>query len=79
MPKSRTSPPITSPRPYTATTKLTGGNGSLHEESDAEHFARLESVIEQMRHELDVQLTRIAELQAQLDRAIADRSLPPRP
>jgi len=26
-----------------------------------------------------VQLTSIAELQAQLDRAIADRSLPPRP
>ena len=79
MPKSRTSAPITPPRPYTANTKLTGGNGSSPEESDTQRFARLESVIEQMRHELDVQLKRIAELQAQLDRAIADRSLPPRP
>jgi hypothetical protein len=31
-----------------------------------------------LRHELDVQLKRIAELQAQLDRAIADRPLPPK-
>jgi predicted glycoside hydrolase/deacetylase ChbG (UPF0249 family) len=77
MPKSRTStPPIQPQRPYTAKTTLTGGNGSPPEESAAARFARLESTIEAMRHELDVQLKRIADLQAQLDRAINDRSLP---
>jgi hypothetical protein len=79
MPKSRTSTPSPPSRPYTASTKLTGGNGSSPEESDTQRFTRLESVIETMRHELDVQLKRIAELQAQLDRAIADRQLPPKP
>ena len=76
MSKSRTSiPPIPS-RPYTAT--LTGGNGALPQESDTQRFARLESVIETMRRKLDVQLKRIAELQAQLDRAIAYRPLLPK-
>jgi len=78
MPKSRISPPPPSPRrPYTASTARTGGNGSPPEDSDRTRVARLESLIETMRHELDVQLKRIAELQAQLDRAIADRPLPP--
>jgi hypothetical protein len=77
MPKSRTLAPLTPPRPYAAHITLTGGNGSPHEESDAERFARLDSVIGKMQHELDVQLKRIADLQVQLDRAIADRQLPP--
>ena len=76
MSKSRTSTPPIPPRPYTAT--LTGGNGSPPEESDTQRYARLESLIETMRHELNVQLKRIAELQAQLDRAIADRPLLPK-
>lgn len=80
MPKDRTTTPPISPRPYTASTaqKLTGGNGSPPEESDAERLKRVESVVETMRHELDVQLQRIADLQAQLDRAITDRPLPPK-
>ena len=78
MPKSRTSsfPPSPPNRPYTANTTFAGGNGTPPEESDANRFKRLESVIETMRHELDVQLQRIADLQGQLDRAIADRPLP---
>lgn len=81
MPKSRTTttPPIQPQRPYTASTSLTGGNGSPPEESDIQRFTRLESLIETMRHELDVQLKRIADLQAQLDRAIADRPVSPKP
>ena len=77
MPTDRTTIP---PRPYTANTpqKLTGGNGSPPEESDAQRFARLDSLVETMRHELEVQLKRIADLQVQLDRAIADRPLPPK-
>lgn len=77
MPKSRPSTPSSQPpRPYTANTTLTGGNGSPPEESADARLARLESTIEAMRHELNVQLKRIADLQAQLDRAITDRPLP---
>ena len=63
-PKSSAAPP----RPYAPDASLSGGNGSQMPETDGERISRLETVVEQLRHEQDVQLRRIAELQAQLDR-----------
>lgn len=79
MSKSRTATPPMSPRrPYPASATLLSGNGSSPTESDTQRYVRLESLIETLQRELDVQLKRIAELQAQLDRVIADRPLPPK-
>ena len=72
MPKSRsvhtTSEPPPLARPYSIDTYLSGGNGSPVSETDGERLTRMENVIQELRHEQDVQLRRIAELQAQLDR-----------
>jgi hypothetical protein len=56
---------------------LSGGNGTPVNPSDA-RLARIESVLESIENSLAVQFQRISELQAQLDRAIADRPVPPK-
>lgn len=54
--------------------KLTGGNGSPIPEPP-DRLARIEVLLESIEHRLDVQFQRIADIQAQLDRAIADRPI----
>jgi hypothetical protein len=54
---------------------LSGGNGAPVEPPD--RLERIESLLEDIQQSLAVQFQRIATLQAQLDRAIADRPLPP--
>jgi hypothetical protein len=75
MPKSRVAalPSRATPRPHSAQASLTGGNGTLIRETDAEHFARLEALMERMQHTLDVQFQRIAEIQVMLDRLAPPR------
>jgi multidrug efflux pump subunit AcrA (membrane-fusion protein) len=55
---------------------LTGGNGQSAQELD--RLARIEHLLEQLHQSLDVQFERIAQLQAQLDRAISDRPIQPK-
>ena len=64
-----------SARPLRAGSILSGGNGVAVESPD--RLARIESLLEDIQQSLAVQFQRIAALQAQLDRAIADRPLPP--
>ena len=56
---------------------LSGGNGNGAAVEAPGSLARIESLLEGIQHSLAVQFQRIADLQAQLDRAIADRPLPP--
>ena len=51
-----------------------GGNGHAPA-LDADRFAKIESLLESIQHELEVQFRRIAALQAQLDRSIAERQI----
>jgi len=66
------------PRPAPLRARLTGGNGDSPPEPETNRLARMERLVEALEKQLHVQFTRITELQAQLDRAIADRPLPPR-
>ena len=69
MANSTRSPSLAAPaRPYMAQASLTGGNGSPPSETEAQRLARMESLVERMRHELDVQLQRMAEMQVAIDR-----------
>ena len=56
---------------------LTGGNG--HPATETDRLARIENLLEQLQQSLDVQFERIAQLQAQLDRAISDRPIHQKP
>lgn len=58
---------------------LAGGNGSStpRSQTDTLVLVRLEERIRSLEHHLAVQLQRIADLQVQLDRAIADRPIVP--
>ena len=76
--RSRAATPPAAPasrrRPIRA--HLTDGNVSPY--PDADRLARVEAMLEQLQQTLETQFERIAQLQAQLDRAIADRPLSPR-
>jgi len=52
---------------------MTGGNGSPAPEPD--RLARIETMLERLQQTLDTQFERIAQIQAQLDRAITDGPL----
>ena len=52
---------------------LTGGNGTPPDAVPSDRLARIEAVLESVEKRLAVQFERIAEIQVQLDRAIADR------
>ena len=56
---------------------LGGGNGTPVASPNA-RLTRIELLLEAIEDSLAVQFQRISELQAQLDRAIADRPLPPK-
>jgi len=56
---------------------LSGGNAPP-EASSPDRLARIELLLESIEKTLAVQFQRIADLQAQLDRAIADRPIPRR-
>ena len=52
--------------------KAVGGNGSpTPSESDADHRARVDAMLEQMQHAMDIQLQRIGEMQVLIDRLLA--------
>ena len=58
---------------------LSGGNGNGTPMAPPnDRLTRIESLLESIEDSLAVQFQRISELQAQLDRAIADRPLPPK-
>jgi hypothetical protein len=54
-----------------------GGNGHAKPEPELDRFARIELLLVNIQHELDVQFRRIAALQAQVDRAITSDRLKP--
>jgi hypothetical protein len=54
---------------------LSGGNGTPPDASSSDRLARIELLLESIENSLAVQFQRIADLQAQLDRAIADRPI----
>jgi hypothetical protein len=56
---------------------LTGGNGTLPAAAPSGRLARVEALLESVERRLAVQFQRIAEIQAQLDRTIADRPITP--
>ena len=54
---------------------LTGGNGTPPDTTPSDRLARIEALLESVEQRLAVQFQRIAEIQAQLDRTIADRPI----
>ena len=68
--------PATVPQGRSVRASLTGDNGRSAHELD--RLARIEHLLEQLQQSLDVQFERIAQLQAQLDRAISDRPIQPK-
>jgi hypothetical protein len=67
------------PTPATqAHARLAGGNGSPQSESQADVLERIQKRLESIEQQLAVQLKRTGDLQVQLDRAIAERPIPPK-
>jgi hypothetical protein len=58
---------------------LTGGNGTPQDALPSNSLDQIVTLLQSIEHRLDVQFKRIAEIQLQLDRAIADRPLMTRP
>ena len=56
---------------------LSGGNGTPPDAAPLDRLARIEAVLESVEKRLTVQFERIAEIQVQLDRAIAERPITP--
>ena len=73
MAKVRPLPP-TPKRFIPAKVSMSGGNGSPAPETDAEHLARVEDALADIRRLLDVQLQRMGEMQALIDRLMGDRT-----
>jgi hypothetical protein len=51
------------------------GNGNGSPAAEPDRLVRIEALLERMQQKLDVQFQRIAAIQVQLDRAIADRPI----
>jgi len=74
MPKTRERPDLPSlPRPFPVRASLSGGNGSVEPDTDAQRLTRLEATLEQIQRTLDVQLQRISDMQVLIDRLTAER------
>ena len=56
-----------------AKASLAGGYGSPAPETDAEHLERVEDALADIRRLLQVQLQRMGEMQAMIDRLMAER------
>ena len=68
MPRSRE---LSFPHPAPARARLTGGNGAT--KPDPGPLVRLEQLIEDIQHTLDIQFRRMAEMQADIDVLRANR------
>ena len=74
MAKSRFTPPSsTAAREYAARMGFAGGNGSPKAETNSEHLARIETLLEHVQESLDTQFKRIADMQAAIDRMKAEQ------
>ena len=76
MPRMNQVLPTHTGRPVRAR-RLGGHNGNGAPAAEPDRLTRIEALLERMQHTMDVQLQRIADLQVQLDRAIADRPITP--
>ena len=75
MPRiTRGLPPITTP---IRVSLLAGGNGAPSAEPLPDRLLRIENLLERIEQRLEVQFQRIADLQVELDRAIANQEKPP--
>jgi hypothetical protein len=63
------------PRATPAKAQLTGGDGQSRPDSQADALEQILKRLESLEQQLAVQLQRTGELQAQLDRAIAERPI----
>ena len=77
MSSKHASPTVPPLRNRAIRASLTGGNGSPTVEAP-DRMSRVEAALERIQQTLDTQFERIAQIQNQLDRAIADRPLPPK-
>lgn len=77
MPKSHTHDVKTSPAPLSPFRAHLGGGNGASLDPDGDRLVRIEALIDRLQEALDIQFQRTAEMQAQLDRAIADRPIKP--
>jgi hypothetical protein len=76
MPRTNHVLPSRASRPVHAQ-MLSGDNGNGPPAAEPDRLAKIETLLDRMQHMLDVQFQRIADLQVQLDRAIAARPITP--